>query len=297
MQHPFSEIGSFRSGKAMETRRTIVGMALFVALFTAAFPAGGVRAADAGLKFAKATPGSAATVDHRAWDGLLKAFLVPGPDGLNRIDYAKFKATGHAALKAYLVALQRVDPAGFDRPEQFAFWVNLYNAKTIDVVLDKYPVKSIKDVSLGGGLKTLIGGGPWQARIIEVAGVGLTLDDIENAILRPIYRDPRVHYAINCAAVGCPNLASEAYTGARLEAMLEAGAKAYINSPRGVRVDGDTIQASSIYDWFKADFGGSEQAILDHWRKYASPALTEQLNKIGRITRYDYDWKLADAQS
>ncbi len=255
-----------------------------------------VHAADANPAFKRLAAGSTTTVDHAAWDKLLKAYVVSGADGLNRVAYAKFKAEGHAALKAYVAALQKVDPATLDRSEQFAFWVNLYNAKTIDVVLDKYPVKSIKDISLGGGLKTLISGGPWQAKIMKVSGVDLTLDDVENTILRPIYRDPRVHYSVNCASVGCPNLAVEAYTGGKLEAMLEAGAKAFVNSPRGALVEGGTIKASSIYEWFQADFGGSEATVLDHLRKYASPALTEQLNKIGRIARYDYDWQLADAK-
>ena len=280
----------------METRRTIMNSVLIAAVSIGLTAPTAVRAAEVNPVFDKLASGSAATVDHGAWDKLLKTYVVAGPDGLNRVAYAKFKAEGHAALKGYLAALEKVDPATLDRPEQFAFWVNLYNAKTIDVVLDKYPVKSIKDISLGGGLKTLIGGGPWQAKVMKVSGVDLTLDDVENTILRPIYRDPRVHYTVNCASVGCPNLAAEAYTGAKLEAMLEAGAKAFINSPRGVLVDGGKIQASSIYEWFQADFGGSEATVLDHLRKYASPALTEQLNKIGRIARYDYDWKLADAK-
>jgi hypothetical protein len=280
----------------METRRTIMNSVLIAAVWIGLVTPTAVRAAEANPAFDKLASGSATVVDHGAWDKLLKTYVAAGPDGLNRVAYARFKAEGHAALKGYLTALQKVDPATLDRPEQFAFWVNLYNAKTIDVVLDKYPVKSIKDISLGGGLKTLIGGGPWQAKIMQVSGVELTLDDVENTILRPIYRDPRVHYTVNCASVGCPNLAAEAYTGAKLEAMLDAGAKAFINSPRGVLVDGVKIQASSIYEWFQADFGGSEAAVLDHLRKYASPALTEQLNKIGRITRYDYDWKLADAK-
>ena len=164
------------------------------------------------------------------------------------------------------------------------------------MVLDKYPVKSIQNVSLGGGLKTLITGGPWQAKIMKVSGVDLTLDDVENTILRPIYGDNRVHYTVNCASVGCPNLAAEAYTGAKLEAMLEAGAKAFINSPRGVAIEGDKIKASSIYDWFKADFGGSEATVIAHLNKYASPELKEKINKIGKIASYDYDWTLADAK-
>jgi hypothetical protein len=279
----------------MLSKRTLNGLAIAAAVAASLPFADAASAADANPKFKQVAAGSAVTVDHSVWDKLLKAHVVAGPDGLNRVAYANLKKE-HAALKGYVAALQKVDPATLDKPEQFAFWVNLYNAKTIDVVLDKYPVKSIKDVSLGGGLKSLVGGGPWQAKIMKVSGVDLTLDDIENTILRPIYGDNRVHYTVNCASVGCPNLSTEAYTGAKLEAMLEAGAKAFINSPRGVLIEGDKIKASSIYDWFRADFGGSEATVIEHLKKYASPELAARIAKVGKIASYDYDWKLADTK-
>ncbi len=271
------------------------GLAMLTAVFAIGLLPAVSRAETANPTFKRATAGSSVTVNHTAWDKLLKSYVVPGTDGLNRVAYAKLK-TEHGALKSYVAALQKVDPASLDQPEQFAFWVNLYNAKTIDVVLDKYPVKSIKDVNLGGGLKTFVTGGPWQAKVMKVAGVELSLDDIENTILRPIYNDPRVHYTVNCASVGCPNLSVDAYTGAKLEAMLEAGAKAFINSPRGILIEGEKITASSIYDWFKADFGGSEKSVFDHWRKYATPELAAKFDKIGKVASHTYDWALADAK-
>jgi Protein of unknown function, DUF547 len=243
----------------------------------------------------KHTAGSTKTVDHTAWDGLLKAYVVKGADGLNRVAYAKFKPD-HAKLKAYVATLEATDVGSLDRPEQFAFWANLYNAKTIDVVLDKYPVKSIKEVSLGGGLKSLVGGGPWQAKIVKVAGQAMSLDDIENNVMRPTFKDPRVHYSVNCASVGCPNLAAEALTGAKLEAQLDAGAKAFINSPRGIVITGGKAKASSIYDWFRADFGGTDAAVIAHMKTYAEPALKAKLDTITAIADHDYDWALADAK-
>lgn len=246
--------------------------------------------------FSRATTGSPATVDHAIWDRLLKAYIVPDATGLNRVDYKRFKAAGHKDLKTYVAALQKVDPSKLDKPEQFAFWANLYNSRTIDVVLDKYPVKSIKEVSLGGGLKALVGGGPWQATIAKINGVAMSLDDIENKVLRAVFKDPRVHYSVNCASVGCPNLPTEAFTGARLEAMLEAGARAFVNSPRGIKVEGGkVVHASSIYTWFEADFGGSAAKVLDHVRTYAEPTLKQKLEGITTIVGYDYDWALADA--
>ena len=105
---------------------------------------------------------------HKAWDKLLAAYVVPGRDGINRVRYARFKRDGRAALKAYVAALQKVSPAALARPDQFAFWANLYNATTIDIVLDKYPVSSIKKINLGGGLLSLVSGGPWKAKVVHV---------------------------------------------------------------------------------------------------------------------------------
>lgn len=185
---------------------------------------------------ARSADGSSVRVDHSAWDKLLKAHVKPGNDGLNRVDYASFKKLGQEALKTYLLTLVRVDPARLDRKEQFAYLANLYNAKTIDIVLDHYPVRSIKDISLGGGLFAAFTGGPWKAKVVSVAGVSLSLDDIEHDILRKVFKDPRVHYAVNCASIGCPNLQAEAFTAGRLDAQLDAAARAYVNHPRGVAV-------------------------------------------------------------
>jgi hypothetical protein len=268
---------------------TLLGVAVVAAVSPA--PAHAASVADS---FARHAAGSTATVDHSAWDRLLEAHVKPGSDGLNRVAYASWKKDGHAALKAYVADLQRVDVARLDRPEQFAFWANLYNARTIDIVLDKYPVKSIKDINLGGGLKSLVTGGPWQAKVVKVGGQDLSLDDIEHGIMRPIFKDPRVHYAVNCASVGCPNLMTEAFTGARLEALLDTGARAFVNHPRGVRVAGGKVTASSIYSWFQVDFGGSAEGVLAHVRRYAGRELAKSLVGVSTIADYDYDWTLND---
>lgn len=243
--------------------------------------------------------GSSLTVDHTAWDELLAQYVKPGTDGVNRVAYAAFKADGHKKLKDYISTLEAVDPAKLDRPEQFAFWANLYNAKTIDIVLDHYPVRSIRDISLDnslfGALKSSVGaGGPWKTPVVTVAGTKLSLDNIEHDIMRPIFADPRVHYSVNCASYGCPNLAADAFTGAELEAQLDAGAKAFINHPRGIEVQNGTVRASSIYSWFKEDFGGNAAGVLAHARKYASGKLSAKLKNVTAIDSYDYDWSLND---
>ncbi len=282
----------FRTGglKSRPYFQTIVVFAFIAA--TSFMPAIAGELEDA---FSKAEETSKSTVDHTVWDKLLKAYVKPAPDGLNMVDYAGFKKNGRPTLTNYLKALQAVDVAKLNRQEQFAFWVNLYNAKTIDIVLDHYPVASIKDIDISPGL---FADGPWGKKVVKVKGIELSLDDIEHKILRGFWQEPRVHYAVNCASIGCPNLAIDAYTGANLNEMLDKGARAYVNHPRGVRIKGkDEIEASKIYKWFRKDFGKSEENILKHIRRYANPQLSKRIEAVTDIDDYEYDWQLNDTGS
>lgn len=275
------------------TRRrsmTAIGVILVSGILTC----GAASANEATELFKKAASHSARTVDHSAWDRLLRTYVKPGADGLNRVDYAAFKIGERKSLRAYIIYLESVDPQSLDRREQFALLVNLYNATTVAIVLEKYPVKSIKDISLGGGLLALVAGGPWKAKILEIKGIALSLDDIEHEILRPLFKDERVHYAVNCASIGCPNLQTEAFTGAKLDLQLDAAARAYVNHPRGVSVGHDGVMVSSIYRWFKTDFGGSDAGVLNHLRAYAAPALEKKLEAVKSIAGDSYDWRLND---
>jgi Protein of unknown function, DUF547 len=276
-------------------RSTVERGAMFAAVWMLGF-VGGASATSIDEAFGRHTAGSTTIVDHAVWDGLLKSHITTDARGLNRIAYARWKAEGHKSLKSYITTLEAADVGALAKPEQFAFWANLYNAKTIDIVLDKYPVKSIKDISLGGGLKSLVAGGPWQSQVTRVGGVALSLDDIEHKILRGFFKDPRVHYAVNCASAGCPNLQSDAFTGAKLESQLEAAAKAFINSPRGFVFDNGRILASNIYNWFAVDFGNSHAGVLAHAMMYAEPAMKLKLNGATSIAGYFYDWSLNDAR-
>ncbi|MDX2259987.1 MAG: DUF547 domain-containing protein [Hyphomicrobiaceae bacterium] len=283
----------------LSRRALLAGGAVTLVSASAAFPALTALADGPTERFMAHRAGSRETVDHAAWDELLSAYVVPGADGLNRVDYRGFKAKGHAALKAYTGRLAAVDPATLDRPEQFAYWANLYNAKTIDIVLDAYPVASIRDIQIGGGLVGLLkqsvgAGGPWQAPVVTVKSTQLSLDDIEHQILRPVFADARVHYAVNCASIGCPNLATKAWRGAGLDTDLDAAARAFVNHPRGVRADNGSVIASSIYSWFMADFGGTPASVLDHIRRFAGPDLLKVLADRTGIDSYEYDWTLND---
>ena len=246
---------------------------------------------------ARSATGPGAAIDHSEWDRLLTKHVRPNPDGVNRVDYTSFKAQGRDTLNAYIARLEGTDVTQLDRPGQFAFLANLYNAKTVNLVIERYPVQSIRDIALGGGLTSLFIGGPWQAKVMRLRGVELSLDDIEHEILRPLFNDPRVHYAVNCASIGCPNIGTEALVGQRLDAQLDAAARAYVNHPRGFAVRDGRLAVSSIYNWYKVDFGGTDAGVIAHARKYAAPALAAQLQGIETIDRHDYDWRLNDVRT
>lgn len=237
-----------------------------------------------------------ASADEAAYDALLARYVSASADGVNRVDYARWVASqaDRAALDAYVAELQTLRPSTLSRDRAFAYWVNLYNAVTLQVVLERYPVRSIRDIrSEGTGLdpRGLIG--PWRTKRVTVEGRRLSLDDIENAVLRPTFNDPRVHYAINCASIGCPNLMPRAWRAETLNADLDAAARAYINHPRGVSVSANgEVRVSSIYRWFREDFGGSDANVIAHLRRYASPELATRLQNADRIAGHYYDWAL-----
>lgn len=277
---------------ALLAQRQCLAVALVISIVSTT----SARAKEPAELLERAASKSWFTVDHQAWGSLLKRFVKRSPDGINRVDYAAFKAQGQSELKVYIRTLEGIDPAVLDRQEQFALLANLYNAKTVDIVLDHYPVASIKDISLGGGLFAALTGGPWKAKVLNLGGVALSLDDIEHGMLRPVFKDPRVHYAVNCASIGCPNLQDTAFTGADLDAQLDAAARDYVNNERGASVADGMLTVSSIYSWFKADFGTSDETVIRHLIKYAAPAKAAQLKLISGISSHGYDWRLNDAK-
>ena len=267
-------------------------LVLFMVCLLFSFGAAAAPAADLWERWTAHQSGSAATIVHTAWDTLLKKYVTQAESGLNRFRYGAVSSADKMVLADYLNALQAIRIGEYNRAEQRAYWINLYNAATVKVVLDRYPVTSIRDIKLGG----VFSGGPWSKKFLRVEGEDVSLDDIEHRILRPIWKDPRIHYAVNCASVGCPNLSDSAYSAGNFDALAEAGARAYINSPRGARVENGTLEVSSIYQWFKADFGGSEAGVVAHLKRYAEPALAARLETITRIDRDSYDWTLNDAR-
>ncbi len=237
-------------------------------------------------------PASTRDIDHGQWDAFLGRYLQVTAAGPNRIAYGQVTPEDRGKLQAYVAALQAQPISAFSRPTQFAYWVNLYNAATVDLILDNYPVASIRDIKISPGLFSF---GPWDADILNVEGEAMSLNDIEHRILRPIWNDPRIHYAVNCAAVGCPNLQPMAFTAANADAILTGAARAYVNDPRGVSFDRDRLLLSSIYNWFREDFGGDLASVRDHLAQYAGPDLAAKLATAPPLRGYRYDWSLNDA--
>ncbi len=230
-------------------------------------------------------------IDHGDWQDILDGYVALDSSGVNLVDYGGLAANAEdvAKLSVYLEHLQELDPRDYSRAEQMAYWINLYNALTVKVVLDAYPVDTIRDIHEGVVPYT----GPWDDVHAHVAGEDLTLNHMEHGILRPIWQDERIHYAVNCAAYGCPHLLDTAFTAANTEELLEEGARDYVNNPRGVDVvDDDFIVISSIYDWYTEDFGDTEETVKAHLIEHADDELAAFLEGFEGAIEYDYDWSL-----
>lgn len=236
---------------------------------------------------------STLNINHQAWDDFLKNNLKTASDGINRINYAKVSHADIKTLQNYIAYLERIKIHQYNKLQQLAYWVNLYNSVTVNVILQHYPVTSIQDINISPGFFSI---GPWGKKLVNINEHMVSLNDIEHRILRPIWKDPRIHYALNCASLGCPNLLPQAYTAENIESRLENAARQFVNHPRGVKIDNGKLYVSSIYSWFQEDFGEGETGVIQHLKKYAHDKLNAQLKNISEIAGDDYDWLLNDSQ-
>jgi hypothetical protein len=244
----------------------------------------------------------AAGFDYGPWNGLLQRHVVPVADGhATTVDYAGM-ARERARLKTYLNALAAVKPAEYrqwTQADRLAFLINAYNAWTVELVLTRYPeLDSIKDI---GGLF----GSPWKRRFIPLLGENRSLDDIEHGLIRAdgAFEEPRIHFAVNCASVGCPALRGEAYVGARLDAQLEDATRRFLADRSRNRFNPKTqrLEVSKIFDWYRQDFergwGGYTQ-LAQFFSRYADAlADTDDDRKMLRTGQFrlaylDYSWTL-----
>ncbi len=246
---------------------------------------------------APAADETAAAFDHThaAWTRVL-AGTVRG----DRFDYAAL-ARDPAPLKRYLDALHAVTPeelAGWTREQRYAFWINAYNAHVVQKVVERYPIESIRDLDKALGLKSVFDQAwiPMEALHPTRPGSKLSLNDVENEILRERFQDARVHAAINCASLGCPPLLAEAFVPERLEAQLEQQMRAFVLDRERNRFDREkgVAQVSKIFEWFSGDFERDAGSVRD-WLIRFSPPEDAAFLRGAKIRHQDYSWKLNDA--
>jgi len=218
------------------------------------------------------------------WQLFLERYVSADSTGLNRVDYAAVTAEDKLVLERLQNSLANIDPRGWSDNEQQAFWINSYNLSVVSLVLQHYPVASIKDIRLS--FKSLFNGGPWEDKLVKVAGIKLSLNDIEHRILRPIWKDQRFHFALNCASVGCPNLSNDIYRAKTLNEQLNLAEKTFLQSPRGFLRTDNGYQVSSIFNWYWQDFSDKKANL---WEYFQEQGLIEGPVKT---FQYQYDWNL-----
>lgn len=236
---------------------------------------------------------STSVIDNAPWEHFLQTYVTVRKHNSNLVRYADVTPEDKAALDAYVSYLQTVPITTMNRDEQLAFWMNLYNAATVKTVLEHWPVQSILDIHISPGRKNY---GPWGLKMLMVEGHSLALENIEHHILREMFADadPKVHYGLNCASMGCPSLIPHAITGANWRTLLTENARDFVNSPHGVDFPRPGMMAvSKIYhSWFQSDFGGNEESVVEHLLKYAEPKKAKEIKRCAGISSDFYDWRL-----
>ncbi|AWG23319.1 hypothetical protein FFWV33_18180 [Flavobacterium faecale] len=213
----------------------------------------------------------ARNVDHSKWNTLLKKNV----SSTGKVNYKGF-LRDKKELESYLDVLEANTPnSSWSRNATLSYWINVYNAYTVKLIVDNYPVKSIKEIS-----------NPWGKKFFKLGGKSYSLEQVEHEILRKM-GEPRIHFAINCASYSCPNLLNEAYTEAKLSKQLAAVAKDFINDRTKNTITASSVNISEIFNWFGGDFK-TKGSIVDFLNQYS----TVKINSNAKITFKDYNWTL-----
>src|SRR3954452_12872540 len=232
--------------------------------------------------------------DYKLWAGLLAKYYDPAK-GMN---YKALKANDKKTLDELRRQLAQVEVGALSKNDQLAYWINLYNVSTVNAVVENYPVKSIRDISTDFIAHLNVFKKPY----VQTKQGAISLDDVENEKLRNHFKNPRIHFAINCAAKSCPPIRTEPYVGARGQEQLDDQARTFLNGPHGVRLEKSSgelvLHTTKIMDWFKDDFekwGGGRVHFIS---TFASPDKRKQIAAAGNqidLKFDDYDWSLNDA--
>jgi hypothetical protein len=229
--------------------------------------------------------GTKPPVSHAIWDELLHQHVNPA----GWVDYQGF-IRDSARLNQYLNLLKSAHPneKTWSRNEQLAYWINAYNAFTVQLIIRHYPVPSIKDIKRGVPFVNTV----WDLKFIQIEGFTYDLNNIEHNIIRPVFKDARIHCAVNCASYSCPALRAEAYTAERLDEQLTDGVRRFVNDPLRNRITGDKAELSEIFKWFNGDFEQYAGSVTEFINRFSPPATLSGNTNINHI---DYDWRLNDA--
>jgi hypothetical protein len=216
-------------------------------------------------------PGVPGAPSHEAWDKLLQQHVSAS----GKVNYAGLK-NDKAKLEAYLETLKNAPPQGtWSKADKMAYWINAYNAFTIKLIVDNFPTTSITKLHAGK---------PWDVQWIKLGDKTYSLNNIENDILRPQYKDARIHFAVNCAAKSCPPLLNRAWTATNLESNFEKQAKAFINNSQFNKISPKEVQVSKIFEWYASDFGN----LIGYLNKYSDT----KINANAKVKYLEYDWAL-----
>ena len=216
-------------------------------------------------------PPSSKDISHADFDTLLTKYV----DRTGKVDYKGLKSE-KARLEAYTAMLSSNHPGpSWSRNDQMAFWINTYNAHTLKLIIEHLPVNSIRDLDEGN---------PWDVQRIVIGENTLSLNQIEHEKLRPVFRDARIHFAVNCAAASCPPLSNRAFTAENLDAQLDKLTKDFINNPAFNQIKAQSAKVSKLFEWYSDDFGN----VREYLNKYSD----RQLAPGAEITFMEYDWAL-----
>ncbi|MGB8704173.1 MAG: DUF547 domain-containing protein [Gillisia sp.] len=240
-------------------------------LSSAGFNNKGLSVKEAPKNLTSTTANSAVHLDHSAWTKLLQKYV----DAKGFVDYRRFMKD-KPKLEEYIRMLASQQPAeDWSVQEQLAYYINAYNANTIKLILDHYPIKSIKDID-----------GPWTKERVKIGDKMISLGGLENSILRKM-NEPRIHFAINCASISCPKLQREAYTAAKINEQLDRAADEFINSDKN-EISANSAKLSSIFKFYTKDFKNMAGSLVNYLNKFSDT----KLNKNADISFKDYNWNL-----
>lgn len=230
------------------------------------------------------TQGEGDPISHEIWDSLLKKFVTK--DGF--VDYKGIQ-NEKVKFDSYLSLLEANSPnkETWTKEDQIAYWINAYNAYTVDLILQYYPVESIKDI--GSSIQIPFVNTPWDIKFINIAGKEYDLNNLEHGILRKDFEEPRIHFAVNCASFSCPELRAEAYTGSKLDRQLDEQARIFINDTRKNRISANKIELSKIFSWYSGDFN-DDMSVEEYVNQYTEVKITTETE----VDYMDYNWELND---